>query len=217
MVGDLNMDDPLCRIFAENGPCILISVDYSLTPEHKWPTQLDECMKVYKWARQNASSYGGDADKMFTMGGSAGGGLALQIANRLVKNPDLKGAIRGILAIVPLALHYDNVPSSLQSKYKAYDENGPDSAVINKESMKVFYDALGGDIKDPELFTALATDNHKNFPPTYVCVCEKDPLRDDGYIIEELLRNAGVPTKIDNYPGQMLLHPLKDNIMTDTR
>ena len=49
MTGDLNSDDLLCRIIAEAVPSIVINVDYRLAPEHKWPTPLEDCMKVYKW------------------------------------------------------------------------------------------------------------------------------------------------------------------------
>ena len=85
MTGDLNTDELLCRVIAENAPAIIVNVDYRLTPEHKAPTQLQDTLNVYKWAHQNASSYGGDANKFFSIGGSAGGALALEVANRLVK------------------------------------------------------------------------------------------------------------------------------------
>ena len=197
MIGDLNTDDLLCRIVAEHAPSIIISVDYSLTPKAKVPTQLNESLSVYKWAQQNAASYGGDANRFYTIGGSAGGGLALQIANRITKKG--QGTIKGVAAIVPITMHYDNVPENLKSKYQAYEENGKGAAVIDKESMEIFYEAAGVDPKDSDIFTAYATDNHKNFPPTYFAVCERDPLRDDGIIMEELLKNAGVKTKLDFY------------------
>ena len=49
MVGDLNGDDFLCRVVAENTKSTVVSVDYRLAPEHKWPAQLDDSVKVYKW------------------------------------------------------------------------------------------------------------------------------------------------------------------------
>lgn len=55
------------------------------------------------------------------------------------------------------------------------------------------------DPKDSNTFTALATDNHKNYPPTYITSCEFDPLRDDAYIIEAALKKAGMPTKHNHY------------------
>ena len=195
MLGDINQDDLLCRIVSENTSSILISVDYSLAPEAKMPTQINETLSVFKWARQNAASYGGDPEKFFTIGGSAGGGLALEVANRLVKKPELRNAIKGIAAMVPVTLHYDHVPEELKSKHKSYVENGDGAAVIDKKSMAIFFEEAGVDPKDPDVFTALDSENHKNFPPTYITVCERDPLRDDGIIMEELLRRSSQDCK----------------------
>ncbi|KIY03174.1 uncharacterized protein Z520_01641 [Fonsecaea multimorphosa CBS 102226] len=201
MTGDLNSDDLLCRIVAEAVPSIIISVDYRLSPEHKVPTQLQDCLTVYKWARQNATSYGGDPSKFYTIGGSAGGALALEIANRIVKDPSKRDGIKGIAAIVPCALHWDHVPEEYKDIYKAYEENKEGVPIIDKKSMQIFYDHAGADPKDSDIFVALAKENHPNFPPTYLVSCEKDPLRDDAYVMEAALKKAGVPTKHDHYKG----------------
>ncbi|KIV82066.1 hypothetical protein PV11_04202 [Exophiala sideris] len=201
VTGDLNSDDLLCRVIAEHAPSIIVNVDYRLAPEHKAPTQLQDTLTVYKWARENASSFGGDPNKFWTIGGSAGGALALQVANHIVKDPAKRGGIKGVAAIVPAALHYDHVPAEYQSIFKAYEENKEGVPIIDKESMRNFYDLTGVDPKDSDIFTALATDNHKNFPPTYFVSCEKDPLRDDATVMEAALKKAGVPTKHDYYKG----------------
>ena len=57
MVGDLNSDDFLCRVIAENTQTAIVSVDYRLTPEHKWPAQLEDSVKVYKWVRSPICHY----------------------------------------------------------------------------------------------------------------------------------------------------------------
>ena len=201
MVGNIDQDDLLCRGIAEHAPTILVSVDYRLTPDHKFPTQLQDTLSVYKWAQQNASSYGGDPKKFFTIGGSAGGALALQVANKLVKDSSKRDNIKGVAASVPVTLHYDNVPEEYKSQYKAYTENGTDVPVIDKGSMEIFFEHAAVDPKDADTFVALATENHKNFPPVYFTACGRDPLRDDAVIMEAALKKAGVPTKLDMYDG----------------
>lgn len=201
MTGDLNSDDLLCRVVAEHGNSVVVNVDYSLTPEHKWPTQLNECVKVYKWAHDNASSIGGDPNTMYTIGGSAGGALALQICNAVLKDPSLKDSIKGVIAQVPAVVHPDNVPEKYKSSYKAYEDNKEGVPVIDRASMDIFLEHLGGDANDSSLYTLLATDNHKNFPPVYFTSCQFDPLRDDAYVMEAALKEAGVPTKHDHYEG----------------
>ena len=52
MTGDLNADDLLCRVVSEHTKSAVVNIDYRLTPDYKWPTQLEDCMKVYRWVRQ---------------------------------------------------------------------------------------------------------------------------------------------------------------------
>ena len=105
------------------------------------------------------------------------------------------------MAIVPVTLHPDNVPSQYASDYKAYTENAENVPVIDKTSMMQFYELTGVDAKDKSYFTALDTENLANFPPTYIATCEFDPLRDDGKIMGKALTSAGVKVKEDYYEG----------------
>ena len=189
----------LLGIIADATKSAVVNVDYRLTPEHKWPAQLEDSLKIYKWAGANASSFKGDANKMYTIGGSAGGGLALQVALQVIKDPTLKPSLKGIAAQVPFTTHWDNVPEKYQSKYTAYTENAKDVPVIDKDSMEVIYNAADADPKDETCFTILATDKHAEFPPVYFTSCGYDPLRDDATIMEMALKEAGVPTKHDYY------------------
>ncbi|KAK3056868.1 Telomerase-binding protein [Extremus antarcticus] len=201
MTGDLNADHFFCLVVALQTKSAVVNIDYRLAPETKWPGQLEDCMKVYKWAVANASSFKGDASKVYTIGGSAGGALALQIANAVIREPGLKTSLRGIAAMVPGTTHWDNVPSKYKDKYKSYTENAKDTPIIDGESMDIFYKHVGADPKDPGTFTILATDKHSEFPPVYMTSCEFDPLRDDATIMELALKEAGVPVKHDYWAG----------------
>lgn len=201
MLGDLNSDDVLCRVVAEHTNSAVVSIDYRLTPEHKWPTQLEDSMKVYRWAHKNASSFHGDPNRFYAIGGSAGALLAFSIANQVVNDAELKSSLKGIVAQQPACVHPENCPPEYQHMYKSYTQNAKGTPVIDGESMDQFYKAANADPKDATMFTALATENHAKFPPTYITTCEFDPLRDDGYVMESCLKKAGVPTKLDFYPG----------------
>ncbi|RJE27049.1 alpha/beta hydrolase fold protein [Aspergillus sclerotialis] len=197
--GDLNSEDPLCRIICEHARCILVSVDYRLGPENKLPTMLEDTLAVYRWALANASQFGGDVSKFFSIGGSAGGGLALSVANHFAKQPQGRESIKGVVAITPLALHWEKVPSEYKSVYRSYDENAENEPVINKATMETFYAAVNANPQDSDIFTALSP-HHAQFPPTYICTCGADPLRDDGRVMNTALSNAGVQTKLQEYP-----------------
>ena len=126
--------------------------------------------------------------------------MALAIANQVVQDPTLKAGLKGIAAMVPATCHFDNVPDKYKSMYKSYTENAKDTPIIDGESMQIFYREVGADPKDASLF-AILSQNLKDFPPTYLTCCEFDPLRDDAYIIQEALEEAGVKTKLDYYEG----------------
>lgn len=201
MTGDLNADDVLCRVVAENTNSVVVNIDYSLTPDHVWPTQLKECLKVYKWAHDNADSIGGNAKKIYTIGGSAGGALAIQIANAVLKDPSLKDSIKGIAAMVPIVVDPNNVPEKYKSQHTSNKDNGKGVPVIDANSMDIFMTNLKVDPNDPEVYVLLDEANHKSFPPTYLTSCEFDPLRDDAFVWESAMKAAGVPTKHDHYKG----------------
>ncbi|KAH7410925.1 lipase/esterase-like protein [Cadophora sp. MPI-SDFR-AT-0126] len=199
LVGSLDSEDAWCRVISKNTPCILVSVDYRLSQTDKWPAQLDDSVTAFKWARNNASKYGGDGSKLFTIGASAGGGLALSVANELIKAGQ-GSQVSGIVAMVPVTAHPDSIPSSYSSIYKAYTENASGVPVIDAGSMKTFFDAAGVKPTDEKAFVTLSK-NLKDFPKTYISTCGKDPLRDDGKVIEEMLKKEGVETKSDFYDG----------------
>ncbi|KAK5129326.1 hypothetical protein LTR08_003584 [Meristemomyces frigidus] len=200
MFGDIDTDDYMCRAVAEHTNSAVISTEYRLAPEHKWPSQLEDCMTVYKWAHENASSFHGDPNRFYTIGGSAGGLLALAMANQVVQDSQLKPGLKGIAAMVPVTCHYDNVPEKYKSMYKAHTDNAKGTPIIDGEAVKFMCGHIAADPKDSSLFTILS-DNHKDFPPTYFTSCEYDPLRDDAYMMEAALKEAGVQTKLDYYEG----------------
>ncbi|RMZ88537.1 hypothetical protein DV736_g4223, partial [Chaetothyriales sp. CBS 134916] len=181
MIGDLNADDLLCHVVAEHAPSNITKVNYRLGLGSKFSTRLIDNLSVFKWVHQNAASFSGDPDQFYTIGGSAGGGLALQVGNHLVKDPTKRESIKGVTVIVPVTLHFDYVPDQYKTIYTAYQDN-EDTPVINKESMQIFYDHAEVDPKTPDTFVALDITHHRSFPTLYFVACRADPLRDDALV-----------------------------------
>lgn len=199
MIGDLNVEDHICQQVSERTMTIVISIDYSLTPDFKWPTQLNEMFSVYKWAHDNASTIGGDATKMFTGGSSCGAQLALNVCDRVLRDPSLKSSMKGVASLGTATCPPHNCPEKYKSDYTAMLEYATNNPVVDAESMEIFLRELGQREDDPEFWVLLATDNHKNYPPVYLASCEFDPLRDDSRIFAKALAEVGVPTKHDYY------------------
>jgi versiconal hemiacetal acetate esterase len=199
LVGNLDSEDAWCRYIAKNTPCIIVSVDYRLSTEHKFPAMLDDSLTAYKWAWHNAAKFGGDQSKFFSCGASAGGGLALSVANQVIK-AGKASHIQGVVAMVPITAHPSSIPAEYKSYYTAYTDNASGVPVIDADSMRIFYETAGADYNDEKGFVTLSK-SLSEFPPTYISTCGKDPLRDDGKVLEMMLQKEGVKTKSDFYPG----------------
>lgn len=102
--------------------------------------------------------------------------------------------------MVPVTAHPTSVPAEYKSHYTAYTENGSGVPIIDAESMQIFFETAGADPHDEKTFVTLSRDLGR-FPPTYIATCGKDPLRDDGKVLEMMLKKEGVKTKSDFYAG----------------
>src|ERR1700704_3691668 len=80
VIGDLDSHDVVCRILADQGQLIVISVDYRLAPEHRFPAAVDDAIAATKWISGNARQLGIDAARLVVGGDSAGGNLAAVVA-----------------------------------------------------------------------------------------------------------------------------------------
>jgi versiconal hemiacetal acetate esterase len=111
-------------------------VEYRLAPEFVYPAGLDDCVAGYKWALENATTLKTTPGKAITFGTSAGGGLAISTALRML-DAGLTDSLVGVVAITPVTCHPDAVPKKYMSQYTSYDENSH-STINSKAAMKVF-------------------------------------------------------------------------------
>lgn len=141
VVGNLDSEGSFCDFLAHHAAgngCVIVNVDYRLAPEAKSPAQFDDCMKAWKWAVSNVDSIGGDKDKMFIAGGSAGGCLSLAVTAALVGDESTRNQVKGCMALVPATVHEDNMPKEWQSLHTSYVDN-EEAPVIDRKSMQQFY------------------------------------------------------------------------------
>src|SRR5246127_3899050 len=80
VIGNLETHDVVCRKLAHEGELIVISVDYRLAPEHKFPAAVDDAIVATDWIAANAAQLGIDAARLVVGGDSAGGNLAAVVA-----------------------------------------------------------------------------------------------------------------------------------------
>jgi acetyl esterase len=193
VIGDLDSHDVVCRKLADEGESIVISVDYRLAPEHKFPAAVDDAIAATKWIAGHAKQLGIDASRLSVGGDSAGGNLAAVVA---ISARDGNGpAIAGQVLIYPATDFAMTHPSHRE----------PETSVLLTHSViRWFRDHyLGGpaDIDDWRASPARAS-TLAGLPPAYVLTAGADPLRDEGDDYAKRLKDAGVPVTYRTFPGQ---------------
>lgn len=192
VIGTLDTVDATCRMLANRAGCVVVSVDYRLAPEHKFPAAADDCYAATKWVADNAASISGDATRIAVGGDSAGGNLAA-VVSLMARDRGGPRIVHQML-IYPVTDHSYDTPS--------YEENANDY-LLTKEMMVWFWDHYirnAEDGKNPYA-SPLRAENLSGLPPAFVVTAEYDPLRDEGEAYAKRLQEAGVPVKLRRYDG----------------
>lgn len=188
--GTLDNTDLLCRNLAEQGQCIVVSVDYRLAPEHPFPAAVDDCYAATAWVADGLPLQTADTDRLAVGGDSAGGNLATVVA-RLA---DQRGGpdIAYQMLIYPVTNYAFDTPS--------YEENAT-GYLLSREGMKWYWNHYvedGQQATNPNASPLLA-DDLSGVPPATVLTAGFDPLRDEGIAYAERLRDAGVTVTHRHY------------------
>lgn len=191
VLGSLRMGDWMCSTVARDADAVVISVDYRLAPEHKFPAGLEDCYAGLVWGSENAASLGADPHRIAVMGDSAGGNLAAVLC--------LLSKERGGPPICQQALIYPATDGSMSSESCQVFKDG---AVLSAADMQAFfryYLEPGVDRLDWRISPLYAAD-HTGLPPALIIVAGRDPLHDEGVLYAEKLARAGVPVILKDYP-----------------
>ncbi|KAI9810466.1 MAG: hypothetical protein M1827_006242 [Pycnora praestabilis] len=226
-LGGLENEEMNCRNFCAEHDMVVLNVDYRLAPEYPFPTPVNDAYDAVKWAAANASGLKANLKQGFIVGGSsAGGNLAAVVAN-LARDDENLPPLTGIYLCVPIVVHKNAVPEKYKAEYLSYEQN-KNAPILSQKTMDIFYgmplsrlhSVMPRHSLQADLISPTPTENYKPtpsspltspllhptsqtvHPPTYFQICGMDPLRDEAFIYERLLReDFGVKTKVDVYPG----------------
>jgi acetyl esterase len=191
VVGSVEDYDLLMRRLADGCGALVVSVDYRLAPEHKFPAAVDDCIAVTNWVLEKGAELGGDTSRVAIGGDSAGGNLTAVVSQQL----------RGRFAFQVLV--YPSV--DLRMGYTSIDENA-DGYLLTKSAMIWFRDhyVVGTDASPEDTRLApILNEDWRGLPPALLITAEFDPLRDEGELYGRKLREAGVPVTVHRYDGQI--------------
>jgi acetyl esterase len=192
--GDLETHDNLCRALANSADCTVLSVDYRLAPEHKFPAAVDDSWAVFTWVHANATKLSIDPEKLAIGGDSAGGNLAAVVALLAQRNGGPRIATQMLLYPVT-----DMAMTTESYKQLAIGYNLTASVMA---WFRDLYLKSPAEIVDWRASPILAT-NLAGLPPAYIAVAGCDPLHDEGVAFAKLLERNNVPVTLRDFSGQM--------------
>ncbi len=192
-IGSVNTYEEVSRRLAITMGQTVVSLDYSLAPEHKFPHAHEECLDATTWISENMGKIDEDASSLVLVGDSAGGNLI--VSTTYTCHPEVRKNISHLAAVYP-------VVDSKKSDYASSKDYG-DGYYLTTKAMAQFTEGLlssAEDVADDRL-SPLYYDAIDNFPKTMVLTAEFDPLRDQGEAWAKKIKNEGVSVIAKRYAG----------------
>ena len=195
IIGDLDSHDGVCVDIALDGECQVISLDYGLSPENKFPKALHQCHEIFNKVFQDAETFNIDRNRLSIGGDSAGGNLAISTNLLLMQNGD------------PLPLYQFLIYPCIDKDFDSYSYiRHAEAPFLTKKMMLWFFDTyLNGpeDYSNPLAFPILQK-SFSGMPKTVLLNAELDPLATEGKNLAKKLIDDGVP--VFHKEAQSLIH-----------
>jgi len=194
VIGSLETHDNLCRAIANRARAVVVSVDYRLAPEHRFPAAAEDCYAAAHWVAGHGAEIGVDGERIAVAGDSAGGNLAAVVA-LMARN--LGGpALRQQTLIYPV--------TDADFDTRSYRDNA-EGYMLTRDAMRWFWDHYVPDTerRSDAYASPLRAEKFGELPRALVLTAEYDPLRDEGEAYGARLRDAGVSTEMSRYDGQI--------------
>ena len=191
VIADRKVYDSSARALTNAAGAIIVSTDYRLGPENKFPAAHDDTFAAYQWVRANARQFNGDPARVAVVGESAGGSLAASIAIR-ARDQNVPLPLYQVL-IYPVTNYAFDTPSQVAN---------PDSAPLSTKALRWFYErylSSPADGANPQFSIGRAS--LQGLPPATVINADVDPLRSEGAAYAQKLGAAGVKVDYRNYSG----------------
>jgi len=193
VVGSIGSHASLAAEMARKLDVPVVSVEYRLAPEAKWPAAPDDAEAAARWVASHGAELGRQADSLILSGDSAGGTLTLLTAIALRDKP----------AAVPVKMMIPLYPMADASKvYPSMVEFASGNFGLPKADMDYYGKAYAANLKSPR-HSAILNDL-RGLPPTVLATASLDPLRDGGRAFAAKLLSSGVP--VNYYEAQGMIH-----------
>jgi acetyl esterase len=197
-VGSIDTHDALCRMFARDAKCVVLSVDYRLAPEYRFPTAVDDAFDALSWLQPNASLYGVDPARIAVGGDSAGGTLATVCA-----------VLARDAGWPKLALQLLIYPGTSAYQQTASHARLAEGYLLSAETIQWFFEQYVRSPADRDDWRFAPLDGTRGAPdfggvaPAWIATAQYDPLSDEGAAYAQKLRAAGNEVTLECYAGMI--------------
>ena len=194
VMGNIQTHDAYCRALANRARAVVVSVDYRLAPEHKFPAGVEDAFAATCWVAENASMIEADAARIAVAGDSAGGNLAAAVA--------LMARDRGGPALAFQLLIYPIVDFNFETP--SYRENATGFLLTRDDMVWSWKHYLANELDGYTPYASpMRAEDHRGLPLAMIVTAEFDPLRDEGEAYARTLEAAGVPAMLHRYDGMI--------------
>lgn len=193
VLGGPETHDDMCAELAVAARCAVLLMDYRLAPEHRYPAQLEDSLKVWRWLQASGPQQGLDAGCIIAAGDSAGGQMSVALAMAL---RDL-----GLPQVAGMVLIYPVLGADMETASYIRNANAP---CLTRDEMRFYLEAFLGPPGSPAWHDEKAVPNTARslagLPPAFITVAGHDPLHDDGTRFHARLVAEGVPSTLREEP-----------------
>lgn len=192
MLGTLDEYDNLCQEFCQQTPCMVVSVDYHLAPQHRFPKPLNDCYAATKWIAEHIQSLGGDPELLAIGGDSAGGNLAAAVT-LIARDKSFPNIQCQVLIYPAINAQFDTLSYYLFA-------NG---YYLTRDLMQLFWKMYlrGSADRQNSYACPLLAPTLSRLPPALIMLADADPLRDEGLAYAWRLHQDQVPVTFSRYPS----------------
>ena len=189
-IGSIQTHNVLCRELARIGHCAVISVDYRLAPEYRFPMATNDAWDALKWVSESVSSLGLHPNALAVGGDSAGGTLAAVCA--------LQARDVGLQLALQLLIYPGTAARQESASHHTYESG----FMLDKATVDWFFNHyIDAKDRDDWRFAPMLAQRHEVLAPAWIGLAECDPLVDEGVAYADLLRMASVAVDLQIYHG----------------
>ena len=195
VVGDLDTQDVIARALCAWGQTLVVSVDYALAPERKFPAGPEDSYAALEWVAAHGGEVGGDPARIAVAGDSAGGNhaCALALMARDRAGPKVCAAVNIYGSC--------NFPSTDTPSSREF----ADGPILRADDIAWFWEQYLADPAQQDDYRAspIRAASHAGLPPHFIATAECDPSRDDAELYAAKLKEAGIEVTVKRYPGMV--------------